>query len=86
MKQSEQEAAKCDAMNFLAEAAGFISLVLDFQGKIAKVMINLASDKVLPGAVDRMKWGATQGQEQENAKFKLNTGQKALVASARGIK
>lgn len=85
MKQSEQEAAKCDAMNFLAEAAGFISLVLDFQGKIAKVMINLASDKVLPGAVDRMKWGATQGQEQENAKFKLNTGQKALVASAQGL-
>ena len=85
VKQSEQEAAKCDAMNFIAEAAGFASLVLDFKAKIAKVMINLASDKALPGAVDRMKWGNTQGQEQENAKLKINTAQKTMVASALGL-
>jgi hypothetical protein len=85
LKQSEQEAAKCDAMSFIGEAAGFISLVLDFKGKLAKVFINLSSDKVLPGAVDRMNWGKTQGQAQENAKFKINTAQKAAVASAQGL-
>ncbi|HEX2627380.1 MAG TPA: hypothetical protein VHM26_00160 [Chitinophagaceae bacterium] len=84
IKQSEQEAANCDAINFIGEAAGFISLVLDFKGKLAKIFINLSSDKALPGAVDRMKW-KTQGQEQENAKFKINTAQKALVASAQGL-
>jgi hypothetical protein len=82
---SEQNAAICDQLNFLAEAAGFISLVLDFQGKLNNIFINLASDKVMPGAVDRMKITGMDGQELENAKFSINTAQKALTASAFGF-
>ncbi len=85
IKQSEREAATCDYMNFIGEAAGFISLVLDFQGKLAKKFINLASDKALPGALDRMQWGSTPQQEQDNAKFKLNTVQKGAVGTALGF-
>jgi hypothetical protein len=87
IKQSEQQAAICDQLNFISEAAGFVSLVLDFQGKIGKIFINLASDKVMPGALDRMDMSKSglKGQELENAKFGINSAQKAMVASAQGF-
>ncbi len=87
LKQSEQQAAICDQLNFLSEAAGFVSLVLDFQGKLAKIFINIASDKLMPGALDRMDMSGSgkTGQSLENAKFEINSAQKALTASALGF-
>lgn len=87
IKQSEQEAAICDQLNFISEAAGFISLVLDFQGRIGNIFVSIASDKVMPGALDRMDMSKSglKGQELENAKFEVNSAQKALTSTALGF-
>lgn len=78
--KSKTNAAYCESLNYLVEAAGFISLYLDFERKIIGTMKNLLSDKAIPGAIDRHDWGKIQGQEQEDYKFKINSAQKTAFA------
>lgn len=80
LEQSKTKAAYCESLNFLVEAAGFISLYLNFEGKLLSTMKNLLSDKAIPGAIDRHDWGSVKGQQQEDYKLMINTSQKTAFA------
>jgi hypothetical protein len=49
-----------------------------FRASLAKIFINIASDKLMPGALDRMDMSGSgkSGQSLENAKFEINSAQK----------
>ena len=78
VQQFKNVSTSCEALNTIGELCGFASLVLDFERKAYKTFINLASDKVLPGAVDRM---TIKGNDlsKESKKLAINTAQKTLV-------
>ncbi len=88
MEQQQQQyqniSNSCEAINAVIELCGLVSWVMNFQGGLAKVMINIASDKVLPGAVDRVEWTGTDA-EKETKKFTINETQKAMTAASLGI-
>lgn len=75
----------CEAINAVIELCGLVSWIMNFQGGLAKVMINIASDKVLPGAVDRVEWTGSE-EEKERKKFTINETQKAMTAASMGMK
>ncbi len=73
----------CEMVNAMMEACGFISLVLDFKTKALKTLtINLASDKIFPGGLDRYIEGS--GPEQETRKLNINNAQKGAIAAIGG--
>jgi|GEM_PF-3639654 len=79
VQEYKNKSLKCEALNGITEMCGFISLVLDVKASALKIVVNLSSDKVLPGAVDRMNWKGSD-QQKEQTKFGINSAQKALVA------
>ncbi len=74
----------CETINTLVEVCGLISWIMNFQGKFTKIMINIASDKMLPGAVDRMKISGNE-TAKETKKLAVNESQKAMTAAALGF-
>lgn len=43
----------CENINNVVELLGFISFIMDFERNIAKTALNLTTDKVIPGILDR---------------------------------
>ncbi|MBI5858437.1 MAG: hypothetical protein HZB42_12405 [Sphingobacteriales bacterium] len=80
----ENISTTCENYNNLIELCNLVSWILNFQGSFAKIMINIASDKVLPGAVDKMN---IQGNptEKETKKLAINEAQKGMTAAALGF-
>ena len=77
----------CERCNMMMEVCGFASLVLDLKGKILTKLKNLASDKIVPGWLDReadtrSPDGTTAGKE--SFKFAFNGAQKTLYAATEG--
>ncbi len=75
----------CERCNMMMEVCSFASLVLDLKGKILAKLTNLASDKLIPGWLDREADArAPNGTvaAKETVKFNINNAQKTLIAAA----
>ena len=79
----ENVSKTCELIALTTELFSYISFCLDFKAKFVKVVLNLASDKVIPGLLDR---GVNSGDKSkdETLKTKITTTQKAMVAIAGG--
>jgi hypothetical protein len=83
-KQYENISNSCEAINGVIELCGLVSWIMNFQGGLAKIFLNIASDKVIPGAVDRVQW--TGGDEEKEAKkMAINEIQKTMTAASLGV-
>jgi hypothetical protein len=84
INQFEKISTTCENINNIIETLSLVSWIMNFQGKFAKIMINIASDKVLPGAVDRIE---LTGDDitKESKKLAINETQKTLTAAAQGM-
>lgn len=84
-QQYQNISNRCEAINAVTELCGLASWIMNFQGGLAKIMLNIASDKVLPGLVDRKDWTGSDA-EKESRKFAINETQKGMTAAAMGMK
>lgn len=80
----ENISTTCENYNNLIEVCGLISWIMNFQGGLAKIMINIASDKVLPGAVDKADFQGNATQK-ETKKLAINEAQKGMTSAALGF-
>lgn len=84
VQQFENVSTTCENINNLTETLSLISWIMNFQGNFAKILVNIASDKVLPGAVDRMEISGTD-LEKETKKLAVNEAQKTMTAAVQGF-
>lgn len=80
---SKAKATTCDNLNNVGELIGAVSFCLNFQGKFVQICTNLASDKVLPGLVDRQSWNGDNAIV-EAKKVSINEAQKSMAAKLQG--
>ncbi len=80
---SKAKATTCDNLSNVAELFGAISLCMNFQGKFLQICTSLASDKLIPGVVDRQSWNG-DAAIVEAKKASINQTQKTLFAKAQG--
>lgn len=80
---SKSKATTCENINNITELIGAISFCLNFQGKFLQICTNLASDKLLPGLVDRQSWNGDNAIV-EAKKITINEAQKVLTAKMQG--
>ena len=81
LKQMKREGLGCEALDFANEALGLLSMEMNLQGKIGKVLLNLATDKAIPALIDKH---ATKASDLE--KFGMAEAQKAGAAAASSFK
>jgi hypothetical protein len=84
INQFQNVSTTCENINNIIETLSLVSWIMNFQGKFAKIMLNIASDKVLPGAVDRMDLTGSD-ITKESKKLAINQTQKTLTAAAQGM-
>jgi hypothetical protein len=80
---SKAKASTCDNLSNITELFGAISLCMNFQGKFLQICTSLASDKLIPGVVDRQSWNGDNAIV-EAKKATINQTQKTLFAKSQG--
>lgn len=80
LKKVQSDGLTCETLDFANEALSLLSMEMNLQGKIGKVILNLCTDKVFPGTVD-----AALPKASENSRFALSEAQKAGIAAAGGF-
>lgn len=83
LSASKAKATTCDNLSNIGEMFGAISLCMNFQGKFLQICSGLASDKIIPGVVDRQSWNG-DAAIVETKKASINQVQKTLFARANG--
>ena len=84
VQQFENISTTCETINNVTETLSLISWIMNFQGNFAKIIVNIASDKVLPGTVDRMNISGSD-LEKETKKLAVNEAQKSMTAAVQGF-
>ena len=87
-EEIKNKSQTCEMINAMIEVCGFASLVLDLKGKILVKLKNLASDKIIPGWLDREADKRSPNgtvAEKEAIKFGINGAQKTLYAATGGL-
>lgn len=79
-RKSQEKVSSCERLNVLIEVADFASLMLNFQGSIAQILLNLSSSKVLAGAINRAL------PNHENEAFAINAAQGAVFSQVNSFK
>ncbi len=79
LKKVKGDTFACESLDFANEALSLLSMEMDLQGRVMKKLLNLGTDKVFPGALDK-----TASKASDIARFGLSEAQKTAFAAAGG--